>query len=241
MKSPQDDKVRMSCRGCKFSHGTNNCEAGRVERFQNRNELVEIEDRDETIYGIKRFCNLYRDEDSDITLKEARTQVSPTFGIAIFDDGDTDSVEKTINSIMDVDYEFSKLAVIISAVKANDVSRLAHLINMLHGKGSKASKLVITSSVAPTEVRYLDCFTNLVQASYLIRVYSGTIFPQDLFLNIDTSLNDNLEKNIFFEKGEIQCVSFKAINDEYHKYGNYDSVVKGIKAAANLHNMVKVL
>lgn len=231
----------MSCRGCKFSRGTDNCEAGRVEKFRNRDELVEIEDQDGTIYGIKRFCNLYRDEDSDITLEEARTQVSPKFGIAIFDDGDTPNVEATINSIINADYKFSKLAVIISAVKAQDVSRLAHLINMLHEKGSKASTLVITSSEAPEEVRYFDCFTNLVQANYLIKVNSGTIFPSDLFSDIDTSLNENLEKNIFFQKGEIECVSFKAINDEYHNYGSYDSTVEGIKTVANLHNMVKVL
>lgn len=236
MKSQQSDKPGMTCEGCKFAEYSNDvqvgCSAGRLEKFKERGEFVDG--------NLMRFCNMYRSEGAEITLEQAKIQVSPTFGIAIFDDGNTPNVEETINSILKVNYDLKRVGVVISVVNAEDVSRLAHLINLLHEKGSTASKLVITGSDVPSKVRYDDCFIHLRRANHLIKVPSGTIFPENLFSDINISLNEEMEKYIFFESGDIQVVSLKAMSSEYYNYENYDSALEGIRKASLTHNMVKV-
>ena len=102
MKSPQNDKVAMTCKGCKFAKRVGNlqigCTAKRIKNFKERQECLVVKEDTGTLYGLTRLCNLYRDEDTEITLEEAQNEIKPTFGIAIYDEGNPDKVEKTINS-----------------------------------------------------------------------------------------------------------------------------------------------
>jgi hypothetical protein len=243
MKSQQSDKG-MTCYGCKFAKRVGNlqvgCSAKRIKRFKERNEVETLREETGTIFSIKRFCNLYRDRESDTTLQEARKEIEPTFGISIYDNGQPFEVEKTINSILECDYDKSKIAVVITSVNSRNVSLMTHMINLLISSGAVKSKLVLSGDV-PVKVRDFDCFHNLHGFNYLTKLISGENIDANFFKDIDISINDHLEKNIVFTKDNVMCTSFSAINSEYLKYNDFDKTNEEIKQAAQLHNMVRTL
>ena len=244
MKSPQNDKVAMTCKGCKFTKRVGNlqigCTAKRIKSFKERQECLVIKEETGTLYGLTRLCNLYRDKDAEITLAEAQDQIKPTFGIAIYDEGTPGKVEKTISSILDAQYPPDKIKVIISSFTAKDVSKMTHLINTLIDNGFKNSKLVLTG-VKEAEVRDFSCFSNLYGSNYLIKLHAGDIINADLFSKINISLNHDLDKNIIFKQQDTVCSLFSAINSEYMIHNDFDKTVESIESMAQLSNMVKVV
>jgi len=249
MKSPQNDKVAMTCKGCKFAkklegeHIGNlqiGCRGKRIKSFKERQECLVVREATGTLYGLTRLCNLYRDEDTEITLEEAQNEIKPTFGIAIYDEGTPDKVEKTISSILDTQYPPDKIKVIISSFTTKDVSKMAHLTNALINNGFKNSRLVLTG-VKEARVRDFSCFSNLYGSNYLSKLHAGDIINPDLFSKIDTSLNYDLDKNIIFKQGNITCSLFSAINNEYLKHNDFNKTIQEIETIAELNNMVKNL
>ena len=205
-----------------------------------KTECLVVKEDTGTLYGLTRLCNLYRDKDTEITLEEAQDEIKPTFGIAIYDEGNPDKVEKTISSILDTQYPPDKIKVIISSFTAKDVSKMAHLINTLIDNGFKNSKLVLTG-VKEAEVRDFSCFSNLYGSNYLIKLHAGDIINPDLFSKINISLNYDLDKNIIFKQQDTVCSLFSAINSEYMKHNDFDKTVESIESMAQLSNMVKVV
>ena len=243
MKSQQNDKG-MTCHGCKFAETIGDlqvgCVAQRIEKFKQRDEVETLQQEIGTSFSIKRFCNLFRDKESDKTLEEARLEIQPTFGISVYDSGQPFDVEKTINSILESNYDKSKIAVVITSVNSKNVSLMTHMINLLVSAGSKKSKLVLSGDVS-VKIRDFDCFQNLRGFNYLIKIVSGDTIDNEFFKDIDISINDDLEKNIVFVKDNIMCTSFSAINSEYLKYNDFDKTNQEIKQTARLYNMVKTL
>lgn len=243
MKSQRNDKG-MTCYGCKFAKKVGNiqvgCLAERIKKLKERNEVEIIKEDNESIYSLNRFCNLFRDKESDTTLEEARIEIEPTFGISIYDDGKPFDIEKTINSILECDYNKKKIAVVITSVNSKDVSRMTHMINLLITAGATRSKLVLSGDV-PTRIRDFDCFNYLRGFNYLIKMNSGDVIDNTFFKDIDISINDSLAKNIVFTKNDITCTSFSAINGQYLNYNDFDKTNEAIIKVAQLHNMVRTL
>ncbi len=244
MKSQQKDKPAMTCKGCKFSKKVGNlqtgCTAERVKKFKERNECWAIPEDDGTVYGLTRLCNLYRDTDSAVTLEQAQDEIMPTFGIAIYDEGTPDQVEKTVNSIIAIQYPVDKIRVVISSFTVQDVSRMTELTNRLIKRGLKNPQLVLTG-IKTSKVRDFSCFSKLYGSNYLIKLNAGDTITPDFFHKIDVSLNYDLDKNIIFKQNDTICSLFPAINDEYLKHNDFTKTVEKIEAMAKSSKMVKYL
>jgi len=255
MKSQQkeDNPISMTCDGCKFAQRAGNiqvgCEAGRIKKFKKAGD-VDLKFSFPTSYGLKRFCNLYRDQEwldkqetKDSPLHIARKEIEPTFGIVIYDRNVTGrNLKKTAESIKNIDYDKKKIFVVINYIphpdkKDSDVEKHVAITNDLNSHGVKTA-LVLNKWDEPRLVDY-NAFSRCVSASHLVKMDSLSEMPKDMLRRVDLSLNEDMEKIIVFRHKSISCVSFPTVNDEYLNHNDFDKMIMSIESAAKQVNMIK--
>ena len=87
------------------------------------------------------------------------------------------------------------------------------------------------------------CFEPLygAKSTHSLKIKAGTIIEPNFFKFIDSSLNESLDKKLFFEdeKSGAQALQFALINKVYEDYENYDSMCEGLKDICIKGNMYK--
>lgn len=254
MKSQQKENndIAMECKDCVFAeyedtvqHG---CTAGRIKKFKKRDEVVSSADSKN--YGLKRFCNLYRNQEwldskkiEDPPLDIAIKEIEPTFGIVIYDRNVTGrNLKKTIESIKNLDYDKKKIFVVINYIpypnrKNPNVTEHVDITNDINNFGIK-TEAVLNKWDNVRSVDY-NAFSRCMSASHLVKMDSLSEIPKDMLKNINTSLNIDLEKIIVFRHDAISCVSFPTANNEYLNHNDFDKMIASIESAAKQVNMIK--
>ena len=130
----ENDSLAMTCKDCvfaKYEEATQyGCSADRIRKFSDEGSLSllkEEPDDEKTVYGLNRFCNLYRDKEwlekqqekeTDFEcnlLTIAEKEIEPLFGIVIYDRNVSGrNLEKTMESIKNLNYDKKKIFVIIN-------------------------------------------------------------------------------------------------------------------------------
>ena len=256
MKSQQKENssTAMTCQGCVFAEYEGatqyGCSADRIRKFSDQGALALLPEDDVTVFGINRFCNLYRDkkwldnqEIEDSPLQIARKEIEPTFGIVVYDRNVTGrNLKKTMESIKNLDYDKKKMFVVINHIpypdKQNpDVKEYVEIVNDLNSHGIKTVS-VLNRVNEPRLVDY-NAFSRCVSASHLVKMDSLSEIPKDMLRRVDLSLNEDMEKIIVFRHKSISCVSFPTVNNEYLNHNDFDKMIMSIESAAKQVNMVK--
>ena len=263
MKSQQseDNKFTMDCEGCIFAEIEDDyqygCAAGRISKFAEDGDIVAVDGEKTSFFGLKRFCNLYRDDEwlenniegnagvDDKPVQEALTESEPVFGIVVYDvscDGKND-LDKTIESIKNINYNKKKIQVVLSSRPLNSgkiqVSDLVHKCNQINEIGIECHLVLNRTQEIPK--RDYDAFSKFSSVSHLIKSTSCDAIPEYMLKEIHTSLNIDMEKNLVFQHGSISCISFPVVNNEYLKYNDFELMVESIKNMAIQAGMIKSL
>lgn len=244
MKLPQSD-IKTSCEKCIFARFDRSkqigCRANRLSKFEELNKAVlhtDLEGRQ--WFLLKRFCNMYRNKEQQ--LEDARKQITTTFGIVIYDNDTISNLDSTIESIKQVNYDKTKLKVVISSSHKAQAYSLFHHINDLKSSGINAELVINLNDL--TESRYQvdkDAFIKCVSCAYLVKLNHGNIMPIDFLEKIDISLNDKLETITIYEHENIISLPLWLANNNYLNYNNFDLMCEDLKKTAILHNMYKKL
>jgi len=273
MKSQQKENssTAMTCEGCIFAefaeyenatqYGYENttqygCAADRIRKFSDEGELSLLPaDDGTTVFGINRFCNLYRDkgwlekqqeQDTEFEwnlLTIAQKEVEPTFGIVVYDRNVTGrNLQKTAESIKNIDYDKEKIFVVINYIphpnkKDPDVEKHVAITNDLNSHGIKT--VSVLNRVNEPRLVDFNAFSKCKSVSHLIKMDSLSEIPKDMLQNIDLSLNIDMEKIILFRHKSISCVSFPTVNNEYLNHNDFDKMIMSIESAAKQVNMTK--
>lgn len=220
----------MDCKECIFADYYNDvqvgCKAERLDKFIEDN-AAQI-DKDNKYYNLTKFCNLYRTESwannttAEINdLQRARSEVMPLFGIVITH-GDNNSVEelkKTVDSILNIEYPQEKVKVIISSPQIH-FNEIVHFVNVLKEKFKSSES--IFHIVTDTYTKDTESFRKIIDSTYFVSTRSGETIDKDLFLYIDKSMNDELNKMCMFDLGATTIILKKVMLNVYLKFKDYE-------------------
>lgn len=245
MKSKQSELTQynnssgMSCRGCVFAESEDEnqtgCAANRMGIFLE--EGAHKPDGD-TYYRIPRFCNMYRervgwaesDQTAEELLEKATYEAQPLFGIALRDDPERpfSDLEKTVESILKLDYDKDKIKTVISSFPGRGLSAVAHLVNVMKDAGNQHSSCIF-HVMHESKVKDTEIFKKLVQGHYFVNVQAGTLLQPDLFNIVDESLNTKLERIFLFEGDGFSVASKSIVTKMYLDFNNYQETIDSIR------------
>ena len=258
----ENDSLAMTCKDCIFAEYQETtqygCSADRIRKFSDEGSLSllkEEPDDEKTVYGLNRFCNLYRDKEwlekqqekeTDFEcnlLTIAEKEIEPLFGIVIYDRNVSGrNLEKTMESIKNLNYDKKKIFVIINHIphpggEHLNVEHHIGITNDMNIHGIK-TECVLNKFNEPRMVDY-NAFSKCSFVSHVIQMDSRSEIPKDMLKNINTSLNIDMEKIILYRHKSISCVAFPVVNNEYLNHNDFSKMLTSIESAAKQAGMIK--
>jgi len=249
-----------SCRGCTFAEYTDHpntirdisggllpqiqtgCRANRLDLFRDRHEAWTTV---EPYYSLSKFCNMYRGTDwvelNGDDPNKARKEVMPLFGIGIYDHPERtlEDLQKTVDSLANMDYPKEKTKVVISTFSSRGPSEVAHIVNKL--QEDIYTSCAIFHLVDMKSLRDKEIFGKLIEASYFVRIEAGKALPPDIFNIIDSSQNDEVNSVVMYEGDGFSIIHKSAVNNLYLKFLDYDKLVDHTRGLAQEQNVYKRL
>ena len=229
MKSQQSDlSINTSCKGCKYAIVEDiqtGCSANRLSKFK-ENQEAEI-NKESKFYSINRVCNLHNDKNS--SLEEDLLNIYPSVGIVLVVKDSLEDMQKSIDSIKNIDYPKSKFAVVVQcAAKKEEVSKFVLLSHQL--KAEDINNKVVFNFNNAQHIKDFDSFKYLSRSNYLMQLKAGSTIDRNYLSNINASINKDLEKILVFEdsSGNI-TISSKIVKSRYLDFNNYDMMESDIK------------
>jgi hypothetical protein len=217
MKSQQQDRFQTECKSCAYLT-EDKCRFGRIEKFDKRGEVIWTPEGP----VIDRLCNI----SSKKEVENPRAHIECKFGVVIFDYIDGYSVRNTVDSLKNVNYDKKKFKIVISSCHNEKSYELFNIINELKKEGFKAELIITLCDEADIEK---DAFGKCLGASHFCKINAGYTISPDTFNKIDTSLNDDLEKLLFFETPRMKIIDFSAVNNYYLEHGSFDALFTSLK------------
>ena len=245
MKSKQLDKVaETSCKDCKFAiyedKTQTGCEAGRAEAYMEKGMGVEAYDKDKEFYVINTFCSYKIDKRYDLSLEQIKKIRTKTFGIAVYAEEGADGLEETIESICNIDYDHSNIYVCIShsykMLCPEFTSKMRTHMRKLEDAGFHSIKVVVYGN---EKQRDYDTFKKIARQNYITKLNAGDVIKNDTYKKIDESINDLLERYVFFEDSGSSTILFKAVNNRYLDHRDYDKMQTSLREESKEMNLYK--
>tara|TARA_B100000519_G_scaffold122182_1_gene105491 strand:- start:83 stop:832 length:750 start_codon:yes stop_codon:yes gene_type:complete len=245
MKSKQLDKVaETSCKDCKFAiyegKTQTGCEAGRAEAYMEKGMGFEAYDKDKEFYVINTLCSYKIDKRYDLSLEQIKKIRTKTFGIAVYVEEEADGLEETIESICNIDYDYSNVYVCIShsykMLCPEFTNKMRKHMRKLEDAGFHSIKVVVYGN---ERQRDYDTFKKIARQNYITKLNAGDAIKKDTYKKIDESINDLLERYVFFEDSGSSTILFKAVNNRYLDHRDYDKMQLSLRKESKETNLYK--
>jgi len=227
MKSKHPDSLlQTSCKECLFAtydgKTQTGCEANRIAKFEDY--VIEAYDDEKEFYVIDCLCNYHRLpswNDGKADLSKVIDENKPTFAVIL----DTDNITKakadtTLNSILSMDYDYSKMGVVLSQNSPLNKAKRG-LINSLRNR--LVENDIYTSVIVNLNPKTSDVetFRKTGRRSHFIKTYIGQEIPRDAFNRIHEELNETLKRAVYFEFDEVEAISCMTFASTYLEYCDY--------------------
>ena len=232
----------MDCDGCVFNIMDNNppssggpwagnqigCKAGRIEKYIERGEATLSLGR--KFYELKRFCNMYRDEDG-VTPEKARKQVKQNFGVVIEDSLDANTWEELlelVDRVLQIDYDPAHIKIIISTNRKRGVNNVCTLVDKMR-KTFRHSRAVFHEHDVQDLKEYED-FSQITNATYFVnlKTWKNPKFQNGFLQDIDERTNDQLIPIVIEKFDGFYVVLKQAVNSVYLDFYDYEKTVEAI-------------
>ena len=254
MKSkPQDKTLQTSCKECLFSVYEKNtqtgCLANRIEMFKNTARgdiIIDAYDDEKEFYVVDGLCNYFRPpswNEGKTDLDKAIDESQTTFFIVIYADQiNEDNLSRIQKSIQEIDYEHSKISVVIShdlTMEAQHKKIVTKLYEFLTQDLNIDTK--INAYLSETQQDY-EAFRK-AQGSYFIRliVADNNTVSKHMFRNIDAALNKDAVRAVVFDDGNTVAMAYSVFLirfKDYEDYNQFESATIVESQSANLyHNL----
>ena len=228
----------LSCKKCVFATQEGEdftCRAGRLDKFL---KLSKAERVDDGSYQLNQFCNLYRPEkwllageNIEDSLERAKQQSKCSFGI-VLEVSDQEGLNKSIESIKDIDYPREKIVIVISArYKEIHSENLVLAVEDLQKEGFTC--ISVTHLVNDTISNDKDSFSEVMyrRCSMVLKVKGGNDIDSNLFSWIDNSVNSELSLTSVFEDEDssVVVIPFGVVNSCYLDFLDYDAMIEELR------------
>lgn len=239
MKLPLSE-IKTNCEKCSFAifDGQNQkaCSAGRLEKFQALDKAVQHSEGDKNWFLLKRFCNMYRED--EVSIDDAYNKIKCKFGIVIFDH-DENSLDTAIESCKNIDYDKSKFFIVISSKHYKIFGKKFNQINEFKSMGVKSFLITSFDTNADVSSIEYEAFSKLYGCTHLLKINHNEEIPKGFFNKINDSVNDKLETFLMYEQDNVKCIPFWLVNNTYLNYNSYDSMSNDIKEESIEKSMYK--
>ena len=212
-----EERPVTSCQHCVFAikekskrkglkQAQTGCKIDKIEKYRNINvNIIEAHNEENEFYGIESWCNTYREEPWEIAhkgedlLDVVRLETTPSVGFIILIKDNIDSLEKTINSVLNQeDNNASQIVIVKTGKEIEYIDLIAECRNLLEEQSIDYKVQDIFSGLPELE-SVDEAFKNISSRYYTV-LESGKEAPEDLIKVIHTNVNDKL-KNVGFIKG----------------------------------------
>lgn len=249
MKSEQEGQIKSStpCKQCAFCQYEKDiqvgCSIGRLEQFQELEEILETKETDgKTYHVIGRLCNYFRSPDwaeanegknlIDLAVQESK----PTVAVVVdCQEHTSEKIEKTVNSIKAIDYDHSKVAIVLHVDDSENIWHLVHQVNELKKEFARVKLVVNKQDIR--QIKDFDIFSKCSDKAFFTTMKIGAEFCPELFNIVDFIINEELAKIVFIETKETQTVLSSLVKDKYLDYLDYDLMLKDIRQISQDSNM----
>src|SRR6056300_1404439 len=240
-KSEQEEKIKSStpCKECYFCKYENNiqvgCLTGRLEKFREEGEILETRESEGKTYSvIGRLCNYFRlqrwaekYEDKDL-VEIVEKESEPTFALVIdCEDHSPEKLEKTLNDLIELDYNRRKLTIVLHIDGTRDIWQLVHQVNLL--KKYFPRVLLISNSQRQKNIKDYDIFSKCANMYFFTTMKIGGDISPDLFNDINHIINYDLKKIAFVETKDTQSVISSVVKDKYLDFNDYEKMLKYVR------------
>jgi len=246
MKSKQLDRIaETSCKDCKFAiyegKTQTGCEAGRAEIYMEKGMAFEAYDKDKEFYVINTLCSYKIEKKYDLSIEQIKKIRKKSFGIAIYiEDEKAEGFQETIESICNIDYDLSKVSVCIShsykLLEAKFTHKMKKQMRALEDAGFHSINVVVYGN---ERQRDYDTFKKIARQNYITRLNVGQTLDKDTYKKIDDSINENLERFLFFEDSDCYTVLFKAVNSRYLDHNDYGKTEEALREESKAEGFYK--
>ena len=230
MKSKQQEinesRYKTNCADCLFAVYDGKTQTGclhnRIDKFGD--SAIEATDNERNFFVVSRVCSLFRDSKwngGKPDLKKSREEVGLRFAILIdCDKYDHELADKTLSSLESMDYDKSKINVILSQV-GGDQEDLLTMYSRLESSGFKPTVMVSIHELA----REVDGFTKTRDSSFVTKIVLGDEITDGL-QKMDKIVSDDLKMPVVIDVDGATWVLFMLLNMNYLEYNDYGAFIK---------------
>jgi hypothetical protein len=174
-------------------------------------------------------------ESVDVTLKQMKDFSKKTFGIGIYVEDETTEKDflKTVQSIVDCDYDHGRITVCINhsykVMNQKVKSMMKKGMRMLEEASFLSVKVVVFGIDSR---RDFECFKIIGHSHYVSKILPGELLPPKMFSGINTAINEDLKKAVAFRGGSTVALLMKAVNYRYLDHNDYDKMQDALEKEA---------
>jgi len=254
MKSEPEDLIKgeptnvetpcKECSFCEYQDGVQTgCAAGRLEIFKSFNQIARQDSSDNKTYSvIDRFCNYFRsqkwkkDNQEENLLEAVKKETTCGFGLAInCKDHTPEKIKTTLESLKNIDYDQARITVVFYVDGSKNISHLVHLVNEL--KKIYYKVILVSNSQEKNHIKEYDIFSKCCDKTHFTTCNIGCVIPKGMFSAIDSCINLELAKIVYFESSDTTTVQIKLVRRVYLEYLNYNKMLEDIKIISKTNNM----
>ncbi|MBG88417.1 MAG: hypothetical protein CMO80_16160 [Verrucomicrobiales bacterium] len=175
-------------------------------------------------------------------LELATEQSQPTFGVCIYDDLDhnVQSIQTTIDSIVNSDYNHDRIGVLLSTnlqMKPEDIVQITHKTQEAIKNFAAITHLYTGNS----EMRDTEVFQKLIGATHFIKLTPSQKVPKNYFKKINESINVSLDRVSYYEQNGVVAIPNKVVRETYLEHKNYDAMVNFVEKISKQQGAYKKL
>lgn len=170
------------------------------------------------------------------------------FGIVVYYTSEDciQQLEKTIDSLKNIEYDKSKIKIVISSSHNQHYLEVVHMTNVIR-EPFPASESIFDLS-GDTATRDTECFMKIIEATHFVKIKSGGTIRSDVFNRINQIVNRPQDLNsckaiktetgaklvfdkqkLMFETDHATIISKELMQNHYLYFNNYDLAVEHVR------------
>jgi len=203
------------------------CEHDRISSFEARDEIIEAYDNDKEFFVVDRVCNYFRpprwnEGNADLDLSKFESSVNCVVIVDI-PSPNPEELQKTVASIAKLDYNRKRFSVVFShAMTMKNRELLVPVMSSMPEGIEYTMVLYASSSMQYYEImRDRDC-------THLIKLESGQEIDSKIILDVNSSINIDLEKAVTYSKGSLNVIQLQAYLAKYSINDDFDNFITSL-------------
>ena len=217
-----DNNYQTACKNCVFAvydHKTQiGCQLGRVEKYIERDEVIEAFDDDAEFYVIQGICNTVREMEwnngvanIEKVMKEARPKFDVYMDADNISEGYVEELIQFYNDTLDMDFDITWTMMADASLKKDQRTLVATALRGMNARVVEGVDLNYTTSEEILKSR----------RSFSLMIDYVSVLDPNIFNRIDVLLNEELRKFVYYTLNDTHVIS----NLSFHIYKkNLDSM-----------------